>query len=147
MSGLADYLEQLRMRQESLQNTISELGQTLIRLELIRRLEAIAQRIREWEAGFVIDREGPLLLRSACVWAVIGPGGIPDDVEVVGESVSLWGDFGEVCQPDLKGFHDQGKLVIAGKEFLDLLVELKEEVRAGHLYRGDEYDSSFAGFQ
>ena len=56
MSGLADYLEQLRMRQESLQNTISELGQTLIRLELIRRLEAIAQRIREWEAGFVIDR-------------------------------------------------------------------------------------------
>ena len=123
MSGLADYLEQLRMRQESLQNTISELGQTLIRLELIRRLEAIAQRIREWEAGFVIDREAPLLLRSACVWAVIGPGGIPDDVEVVGESVSLWGGFGEVCQPDLKGFHEQGKVVIAGKEFLDLLVE------------------------
>ena len=44
-------------------------------------------------------------------------------MEVVGESVSLWGGFGEVCQPDLKGFHEQGKVVIAGKEFLDLLVE------------------------
>ena len=68
-------------------------------------------------------------------------------MEVVGESVSLWGGFGEVCQPDLKGFHEQGKVVIAGKEFLDLLVELKEVVRAGHLDRRDEYDSSSTGLQ
>ena len=52
-----------------------------------------------------------------------------------------------MCQPDLKGFLEQDKVVIAGNAFLDLLVELKEEVRAGHLDRGNVNDSSSANFQ
>ena len=133
MSGLLDYLEELVTLQEALRRTVSELGSALSRLDQLERLDEVAQRIRRRQAGVVIDREGPLLMRHASAWVVVGPGGIPEDVDVVGEAVALWGQFGEVIQPDLKEYREQGKIVIGGTHFLELEAWLREKIMAGRL--------------
>ena len=133
MSGLLDYLEELVSLQEALRRTVSELGSILSRLDQLERLDEVAQRIRRWQAGYVIDREVPLLMRRANAWALVGRGGIPDDVDVVGEAGDLWGEFGEVLQPDLEGYREQGKIVIGGVHFLELEAWLRENVMAGRL--------------
>ena len=132
MNGLQGYLKELAIRQRQLQSTVSELGRALIRLDQLERLDKVAQRIHRWQAYVLMDSEAPLLMRRANAWAVVGPGGIPDDVTVVGETMSLkFGEFGNVVPPDLQPHIEQGKVIILGEQFLDVVRSLTEELRAG----------------
>ena len=136
MSDLQRYLEELKARHEALQVSVSmldcalQLGAELLgRLDQVARLEELTKRVRQWQACVVPDRHSFLYLCPARHWAVVGPGGVPDDVQVVGEGASL--RDGEVYRPDLEGYRKTGKLVINGAEFLKLLGWLRQEVLRG----------------
>lgn len=132
MSRLRNYADQLALRQRNLQDVISKLGSDFNRNFQLQRLGELAAMVQYEQSGFVIDRESPFLVRRARWWAVVGSGGIPDDVELVGEGISVWGEFGEIVQPDLDSYRNKGSDVIDGDEFVELISSLTEQIRAGH---------------
>ena len=132
MSGLLDYLNMLVTRQAALKSTVFELESAIDRLDQLERLNVVVRRIHSWQSKVLIDPEAPTPIRRANAWAAVGPGGIPDDVTVVGETASLlFGEFGEVQHPDIQTYIDQGMVVIAGSRFLEIARLLREEVTAG----------------
>jgi hypothetical protein len=138
MSELWGYLKGVAACQETLCTAVARLGHALeagaeqvARGDAVVRLDEIAQQVCQWQNGIVMDWEALFSLRRARVWVVIGTGGIPDDVQLVGEGMSLMS--GKLCQPDLEGYRVQGKIVLAGNEFLELVVWLKSEVLAGRV--------------
>lgn len=139
MSDLRGYLKELTIRQEALQSIVSVLGPALeggaeqvARSDQVARLEEVAKRVRLPRNLVVVDWDAPLLMRSPRNWAVIGAGGVPNDVKVVDEYSSLE-DSGKVLRPDLEGYRKTGKVVINGAEFLRLLARLRQEVLGGRL--------------
>jgi hypothetical protein len=138
MSDIWSYLKGVAACQETLRTTVSLLGHALeagaervARGDEVVRLDEIAKQVCQWQNSIVFDLDTFLLPRHARAWVVIGSGGIPDDVDVVTEGMSLMS--GKLCQPDLEGYRMQGKTVLAGNEFLELVVWLKSEVLAGRV--------------
>ncbi len=131
MTDIRRYLRELGARAELLHEAVEKGTTCLARRHQVDRLEELAARVRRWQASCVVDRDAPFLLRPARAWAVIGPEGIPDDVQVVGEAVFLFGKLGEVSQPNLEEYRGQGRRVLSGQAFLEHLAWLKEEVLAG----------------
>jgi len=138
MSDLWSYLKGVAACQETLRTTVSLLGRALeagaeqvARGDEVVRLDEIAQQVCQWQNCIVIDWDALFPLRHARAWVAIGAGGIPEDVQLVGEVMSLLS--GKLSQPDLEGYRVQGKIVLAGNEFLKLVVWLKSEVLAGRV--------------
>ena len=130
MTDLGGYLKSLKDRQESLRLCVSRLGAALHRMRGLETLNELARVVRLRQSSIVMDWDATFPARRARVWVVVGPGGIPDDMEVVSEAMSLFGQSGEVHQPDLEGFLAQRRSVLSGKEFLLLAEWLSVEVMA-----------------
>ena len=133
MTDFRRHLVHLANRIESIGAGLDALEEYISCQYRVGLLEELTQTVNRRAASFVPDWDGPLPLRPCKVWAVIGPGGIPDDVEVVGESVSLFSDFGDVHQPDLEEYREKGYVVLAGREFLTLAAALQEQVKTDRL--------------
>jgi len=127
--NILEYLQQLTDRAVGLKGVVPKLEIYLVLAGRLGRLSELIDGTRSALSTCAIDPESTLGIRPTRVWAIVGARGIPDDVEVVSEWMSLFPS--KLCVPDLDPYLEQGKKVLPGKTFIDLATRLWHEASTG----------------
>jgi len=131
MTGLAAYLAALNTRFDGLLRTLPRLRRTLDQAVQLQKLGEVVDEIKSIQKTVVLDNQTMFGMRSPRSWVIVGPGGIADDVKIVAEGMSIF-SLG-IEQPDLERYRGEGKLIIPGKDFLNLADWLRSEALAGRM--------------